>query len=445
MKWYVNGKSDGDYLVLPVSTNIYLGGTAIFWATNDVAHLPVPSSWVSAPYLGVDLPNGTTVSVTPTNPGTYFITGTSLADPDLSDVGRLIVSNISLEMPPYLGIKMTDPIDDPVDFETAKVNADPSASCDWSLNSAITHFDPEPGNGLTATVKEQGNASGAYREEEISVVVSQDSIGEVELETNFTVVRIDIEMQGLGEANEETVGGVVWLNSDDDNTNGVPDLAEAPVTNENDLVPVVITLYPSGLPGDETVSIAGGNLYEDMEKRTPASSSYPVSSFPLTLYVEGKNVSSSPRDKEITVTHVLSGATDKVKYTVCGVDLDIDSENHWGSDYFTTNFRTESADAIEDIIGENMSKIVFVNDIDKDADEIPDFMDGWNCPQSQIPTLERELSGKRGANTKEQFVPMILEIAVPLNLASSVRVKFVYPESKPSTMELKTSTCLVAP
>ncbi len=322
MTWYVNGKAEGDYLVFPVSTNIYLGGTAIFWATNNVLRLPVLSSWVSAPSVGVDLPKGTTVTVTPTNARTYRIIGTSLADPSLSAEGHLIVSNVSLEMPPYLGIKMTDPIGDPVGFATAKVNADPSASCAWTLTSSKTHFDPEPGNGLTATIKEQGEASGAYKAEEVKALVTQGSVS-ADLSTNYTVVRIDIEMQDLSEADEETVGGVVWLNSDDDNANGVPDLQEAPVTNENDLVPVVITLYPSGLPGDETVSVAGGNLYEDMEKRTPASSSYPVARFPLTLYVEGKNVSSSPRDKEITVTQDLSGATDKVKYTVFKADITV--------------------------------------------------------------------------------------------------------------------------
>jgi len=39
---------------------------------------------------------------------------------DISTDGNLIVSNVSLEMDPYLGIKMTDPIGDPVDSETAR-------------------------------------------------------------------------------------------------------------------------------------------------------------------------------------------------------------------------------------------------------------------------------------------------------------------------------------
>ncbi len=115
---------------------------------------------------------------------------------DNSAEGNLIVSNVSLEMPPYLGINMTDPIGEPVDSATAIVHADGGASCAWTLNSAITHFDPDPGNALEATIKEQGEPSDSYREEQVSVVVSQGSV-ETELSTNFTVVRIDIEMQDL--------------------------------------------------------------------------------------------------------------------------------------------------------------------------------------------------------------------------------------------------------
>jgi hypothetical protein len=134
---------------------------------------------------------------------------------------------------------------------------------------------------------------------------------------------------------------------------------------------------------------------------------------------------------------------DEEKFSILYVDLDIDSENHWGSDYFTTAFRTATADMIEDQIGKDKSKVVFVNDIDKDADEVPDFMDGWNCPLSQIVALEREISGKRGANTKEQFVPMILELGIPASLASAVRVMFVYPESHPDTLALQSDTWYV--
>jgi hypothetical protein len=115
-------------------------------------------------------------------------------------------------------------------------------------------------------------------------------------------------------------------------------------------------------------------------------------------------------------------------------DLDIDSENHWGEDYFTTDFRTGDADDIEDEVGEDKSKVVFVNDIDRDADEVPDFMDGWGCPVSQIPALPREISGKRDSSSDSQFVPLIWELGIRASVADKVRVKFVYPESPPSSM-----------
>jgi len=144
---------------------------------------------------------------------------------------------------------------------------------------------------------------------------------------------------------------------------------------------------------------------------------------------------SIPQDYTITATHPqVSSASDTATFTGILLDLDVDSGNHWGHDYFTTDFRTAAADAVENQADKDISKVVFVNNIDKDSDGVPDFMDGWDCPLSQIPLLEREIAGNRGANSSDRFAPMILELAVPPGLAGDVRVKLVYPESRPGSM-----------
>ena len=57
------------------------------------------------------------------------------------------------------------------------------------------------------------------------------------------------------------------------------------------------------------------------------------------------------------------------------------------SDYFTEDYKTPQSRALRDQIGKDKSKILFVNDIDKDGSGTPDYMDGWGCA---IPPLERE-------------------------------------------------------
>ncbi|MBU4198863.1 MAG: hypothetical protein KKG09_04470 [Verrucomicrobia bacterium] len=328
---------------------------------------------------------------------------------------KAVVCKLTLTMDEYLGISMVDPTNTPVDSGTATATLSPaiSATYSWLLGSGITHFDPDPGSGNTAIIKEEGIASGSYRNEKVMV-----SARGLTAETNFTVVRIDIQMQDLDEANEEVVGAFVPLNSDDDNANGVPDLSEAPVTNENDLVELTIALYPGDLPADETVSITGSeNLYEDQEKQTQASAGYPVSRFPLTLWVEGQSVSSDLRDKEIMVTHIASGAKDKVKYTVLKADLDIDSDNNNG---FDDPDRSDAEDTIEDIEGDpdKPGKLICVNDGDEDHDGVPDFADGF------------DKWGNEGANAGGAFTPLILEIAEPIDLEKA-KVTFVYLASDP--------------
>ncbi|MCR5380285.1 MAG: hypothetical protein K6G44_04815, partial [Lentisphaeria bacterium] len=173
------------------------------------------------------------------------------------------------------------------------------------------------------------------------------------------------------------------------------------------------------------------------------------SQMPTTLYVEGVAPSANVRDVELTLEYdevpegtpqdkqYLFKCSDKIKLTVVKVDLDVDSEDHWGSDYLTEEFRTDYSDGIEDKIGKGKGKTIFVNNLDKDADGVVDYVDGWNCPVSQIQQLEREKQGGRNLNADEHFVPLVLEVGIPQSLVDKSVLKVDYPESRPQSMVLE--------
>ena len=149
------------------------------------------------------------------------------------------------------------------------------------------------------------------------------------------------------------------------------------------------------------------------------------------------NVQTIRLEREYTKGDENSNVTfDEIKYQFLEVDLDVDSLNRWGNDYFTDDVLLPEIDRIEESTAPWKSKIIFVNNIDKDGDEVPDFMDGWNCPVSQIPVLEREIKGKRSSNTAEHFVPMLLNIKAPDADPSKIRIRFKYPASDPKDMRL---------
>lgn len=326
--WSISGERQ-DYDIIPEEVIIAVGQTTNFiaFADGDETHL-INSEWSLTPTSGVTtipspLPDGSSVSFSIDTAGDYVLTGRAVGDPEASDTAIIHVEEFVLDMTPYLGVNMVDPINDPIDSYTASVTPDPSdATYIWSLLPTPSIATITPSDN-TAIVKETGSASSSYQAETVKVNIPAPY--SQTLQTNFTIVAVDIEMQGRDETNEETTGFFICYNDDDDNTNGVPDVNEMSVTNENDLVPLTITLDPYGLPTNGTVSLAastGVELYEDPWKQTNALSSYFVSSFPLTLWAEGASVSTAVTDQFITASFDLRpNAQDKVRGTVIKVDL----------------------------------------------------------------------------------------------------------------------------
>ena len=137
--------------------------------------------------------------------------------------------------------------------------------------------------------------------------------------TNFTVVKVDVTIDGVGEDKEETEGTFIIYVADE---NGK--LSEE---GKKALVDVSITVTPTeGMPSDDKVKIEvpDGFLWEkNGSAYTVAKDSYLASEIKdKSFFLHGHEPSKTLRDGVVTVTHLASGATDASKFTVCSVQVD---------------------------------------------------------------------------------------------------------------------------
>lgn len=113
---------------------------------------------------------------------------------------------------------------------------------------------------------------------------------------------------------EESAGGVVGLNSDDDNGNSTADKDDTgTVTGENDLEPIALSLEPASLSSGtlKLEAVAGGSKIKVWETATKGTEvSLPkvwtigTDTVPATLYVEGIQVSgASARDVSLKLVY----------------------------------------------------------------------------------------------------------------------------------------------
>jgi len=158
---------------------------------------------------------------------------------------------------------------------------------------------------------------------------------------NLTVVEVDLDIAGVADGQEMTVGGFLALNDDDDNDSNTPDKDEnGPVTNEDNLVEIVLQrVRPEALTGNVTLKANAGStsvrIWEASTKggtalTLPHSYATP-SALPKSLWVEGYNASGSVRDVELALEFTLGASTldDNVKMTVIDVQsIDVDSSGH---------------------------------------------------------------------------------------------------------------------
>jgi hypothetical protein len=149
-----------------------------------------------------------------------------------------------------------------------------------------------------------------------------------------TVVKVELDIDGVAQTNKQTVGKFMWWNGDDENTNGIPDKDEEPaggISNENDLVKLILIVVPSNSTANARLTIVQGvnkiKLWQEPSKQnsltptgTPLSLSWSVAFMPSNLFVEGVAGSANIRDVVLQLAYEPPSGpplcTDTVKVTV---------------------------------------------------------------------------------------------------------------------------------
>ena len=180
---------------------------------------------------------------------------------------------------------------------------------------------PSSGQGLTSVTyqtKDKEACSERYKDQEIEVTASPGG----NATTNFTVVKVDVTIGGVGEDKEETEGAFIGYAEDniEDNEDGTWTEQVA-----NALVGVTIQCFPDDLPDDETVlvSFPVGCLYEMVDDYyVVAQPSYKANEINKKQFVlRGNKVSDRFKDQTIQVKHNGSDATDMAMFTVVHFDV----------------------------------------------------------------------------------------------------------------------------
>jgi len=158
---------------------------------------------------------------------------------------------------------------------------------------------------------------------------------------SMTVVGVDLDVDsdydgdidGDDDPIELSAGGVIVVNQDDDNGNGIPDWEESSsIAREDDLRPIHIKLNPPDLSMGllKIEAVSGGSkikLWEGSNKVhatiLPKEWTNGVSAIPTNLYIEGLAASDSLRDVELRISWTLgtNKFSDNVKLTVLKVEL----------------------------------------------------------------------------------------------------------------------------
>jgi len=166
------------------------------------------------------------------------------------------------------------------------------------------------------------HATGVY---DLHVIVTDD-----EGATNWDWARVYVVKVNIDG------GGYVVLNDDDDNNSGYPDKDESgPITGENDLVPIYLSVDPPDAPGSVILrALSGGEkikVWYEQTKQTqvtlPATWA-PSRGVPSTLWVEGFAISSSLNDIELEFSYKYYTSqpavdSDTIQFTVYSTEVPI--------------------------------------------------------------------------------------------------------------------------
>lgn len=263
------------------------------------------------------------------------------------------------------------------------------------------------------------------------------------------VIDVDLRLHNLPEEddpppNELDPGGIVALNHDDDDRDGTLDLMDDSVLGEDEMEVLRLDVDLQLSEGEVTLDLTAGTgkikVWDDRGKSTefdlPKKWNLKKEEVPGIVWIEGIERSAAMAD----VTFLLryendqgAMAEDEVNVTVMEVDLDVDSDNTEG---FGPPARSSFEDQNEDVEMDPLrpGKYVAVNHDNDDQDDdnntldndakdfVTDFADGYN----RDPALTDD-----DENHREQFVPLVLELAEPIDVAEA-KIRLTYDASDPA-------------
>ena len=254
---------------------------------------------------------------------------------DASGKTKFDVCEARLSAAEYIGLDRTDAGYACEQFMTANVyleNAVGKPGFAWTTGAnCMISGDSDKSDAKIAVKRKSENVPGGkgfehsknYRQEKLSCNASlSDGHGSsceanVTLEGSYTVVKVDVQIEGTTELQEEERGAYTYY---------VPD-GDSPLWQEewtNSLKKVTITCEPSdGVMAAQTVDIkfTEHQLWVKAEDGTyeEAKNSYTVNELnKTTFYLHGHKKSEKYKGEKIVATHNNSGATDQAFYTVFG-------------------------------------------------------------------------------------------------------------------------------
>lgn len=193
----------------------------------------------------------------------------------------------------------------------------------------------------------------------------------------------------LTERDEEDPGGVLGVNVDDDDGNGVPDLRQHPVTGENDLLKLTAEVKPKDTEATLRFGEGLGRLHvwsspvKGAEINPADGIAIRGTDGPREFWLEGVRGSAKKGDVAMTLSSTEAGCEEKVRVTSLDLQLRADLD---------FNGRHEPAD---DALARPRGLWLTTNEDDDDRDGVQDLTDGSVAVAAAVPPSRDESTLKR--------------------------------------------------
>ena len=236
------------------------------------------------------------------------------------------VHELSIARPDYVGIDMTDAMKGKYVTREASAIINPGAaktSYSWLDCGKCEFVGDKDGEKVTYGATNETEPSAAFLAESLTVSATVENAegmsASANCTTNFTIVKVDVVIDGVGEENEETEGAFLPYVADKEN-------GAISVDGTNKMVSVSFSCMPQNLPTNEVVSITSGGpgeLYEVLangELVVIMSTNYPACDINNHVFkLHGHEGSNQLRDGRVEIYHANSHAVDEAAYTIVGI------------------------------------------------------------------------------------------------------------------------------